>query len=79
MTPEDYEQMLVNQNGVCAICGKPETATYHGKLMPLHIDHDHMVGEVRGLLCRRCNIKLGYLEDMEFVLKARLYLVLHGN
>ena len=41
--------MLAEQGGGCAICGAPP------KTRRLHVDHDHKTGEIRGLLCYRCN------------------------
>lgn len=60
---EKYQQMLLQQNGVCAICGRPEIATYNGKIRMLAVDHDHKTGEIRGLLCQRCNTVLGSCGD----------------
>lgn len=56
ITLEDYETMLSNQRGGCAVCERSP-----GKL-PLHVDHDHNTGKVRGLLCHQCNWYLGTLE-----------------
>lgn len=53
-----YQEMLDDQNGKCAICGKPEPI--HKKL---DVDHDHATGEVRGLLCTSCNRVLGHAHD----------------
>jgi hypothetical protein len=56
MTRGDYEELLAKQDGVCAIClSLPKTR--------LCIDHDHRTGRVRGLLCKRCNSVLGYVDD----------------
>ena len=57
---------LERQNHVCAICGNPETQK-HGtngsqKIRSLAIDHDHATGNVRGLLCFRCNTALYQIE-----------------
>lgn len=60
---EQYNEMLKNQNGVCAICGKPETATNKGKIINLAVDHCHVSGKVRGLLCGNCNKGIGHLKD----------------
>lgn len=64
---ELYNQMLINQNGVCAICKQSET-TRRSQLgvSPLSIDHDHMTGRIRALLCQKCNTSLGMMgEDPE--------------
>lgn len=55
--------MLAEQNGVCAICEKPETTMRKGKLKALAVDHDHESGRVRSLLCQRCNMALGMVDD----------------
>lgn len=44
---EEYEKLLEQQEGKCAICKREEK---------LVVDHDHDTGQVRGLLCNRCNI-----------------------
>jgi len=78
---EIYDELFEKQNGVCAICGKVETAKQprgKGKINKLCIDHNHTTGKIRGLLCHRCNFKLGYFEDIEFTVKAKLYLVEAG-
>ena len=47
MTPHDYKKMFNQQHGKCLICGRG-----FDKLV---IDHNHSTGQVRGLLCRKCN------------------------
>lgn len=63
LTPEAYESMLAGQGGVCACCGKPESAVHAGKVRHLAIDHDHATGKIRGLLCSHCNLALGHTKD----------------
>jgi hypothetical protein len=74
MTHEQYEDMLMQQNGACAICGKPESRMIRGSVAMLAIDHDHETGKVRGLLCSWCNRRLGVFEDKTFVASAVKYL-----
>ena len=75
--PEDYDKMLVEQNGVCACCGCKET---NPKKKHLCIDHDHNTGEVRALLCDRCNRGIGAFGDnLDNLQKAVLYLQRYGN
>ena len=50
--------MLLNQNGECAICNR--SMSEYGK--KLCVDHNHITGEVRGLLCDPCNYGLGFYE-----------------
>jgi len=57
LTVEEYEAMLAAQGGVCA-CGNVCATSKR-----LSVDHDHKTGRVRGLLCRRCNSVLGYVDD----------------
>lgn len=80
ITLEQYDRMLDGQKGVCAICGRPERAvTKHGFVKHLAVDHDHRTGKVRGLLCIRCNLKVGILEDREWRPLARKYLYDNGS
>jgi hypothetical protein len=70
ITLEQYDAMLEAQGGVCAICREPRL-----KERTLHVDHDHETGEIRGLLCFRCNNALGDLrENYELFVKAADYL-----
>lgn len=71
-----YDKIFRDQNGVCAICGKPETRRLRGKLTNLSVDHDHETGEVRGLLCSRCNFGLGQIGD---VLEGALAYIASGR
>jgi len=69
ITVNDYGKMYKKQNGVCAICGKPETMqTKTGKIMRLAVDHCHSTGNVRGLLCKACNTSLGGFKDSTKIL-----------
>jgi hypothetical protein len=69
-TAEMYEEMLHAQEGRCKICGEHESTLR----IPLAVDHNHMTGAVRGLLCRGCNAKLGVIEDAGFMEGALVYL-----
>lgn len=54
----DYDRMLEEQGGGCAICGrKPESQTRYNRF--LHVDHCHDTGRVRGLLCDQHNLLIG--------------------
>jgi len=69
MTMHQYNKMLEEQGGVCAICKKPETRrAKNGAICPLCIDHCHRTGDVRALLCNACNTALGVMgEDPEHI------------
>jgi hypothetical protein len=64
ITLDEYERRAVEQGGVCAICQQSESAAgNHGGVRRLTVDHDHATGVVRGLLCSRCNVAIGMLDD----------------
>lgn len=67
---DSYESMLSSQNGLCAICGNLETAIINGKIKNLCIDHDHVTGKIRGLLCQNCNQMIGHGQDNSEILEA---------
>lgn len=74
----DYDALLENQGGRCAICGTDEpegrSRTY------FHVDHDHDTGAVRGLLCSRCNTALGLMrEDTDAIMGMAAYLLSHQD
>ena len=56
LTEEQYNNMILSQNNLCAICSQPSTRT-------LNIDHNHETGKVRGLLCTNCNLGIGNFQD----------------
>ena len=59
LTLKDYENLLKKQGGCCKICGTKEPGG-HGVFV---VDHDHVTGRVRGLLCSNCNRGLGFFND----------------
>lgn len=77
MTAARYAKMWKEQDGLCAICHRPETAVMrHGIVQSLAVDHDHETGEVRRLLCQRCNTGLGLFgDDPERLMDAAKYLM----
>ena len=68
----DYQTMLNAQHGRCAICGVREEDSLGGRL---RVDHDHVTGDNRGLLCMNCNTALGHFRDsIELMTEAIQYL-----
>ncbi|MGP4028028.1 endonuclease VII domain-containing protein [Actinomadura sp. 3N407] len=71
LTEEQVEQMIAEQGGICVICLRAEAK---------HVDHDHMTGLVRRVLCFKCNGALGQFEDdPERLRLAAEYLELEGS
>lgn len=71
---EDYQKMLSDQQGLCAICHQPETVknSRNGSICRLSVDHCHRTGAVRGLLCQACNRALGQLREDPNIAKSLL-------
>lgn len=61
ITAEQYEGMVEDQDGCCAICKRGAE---------LVVDHHHMSGRVRSLLCSPCNTALGLLQEDPGRMKA---------
>jgi uncharacterized protein YbaR (Trm112 family) len=72
ISPEQYDELKMRQGGRCAICGaQPQRE--------LDIDHCHLTGRVRGLLCNRCNKALGIMDDSAMLLSSAVqYLTNEG-
>lgn len=64
ITLDEYEKLSQFQNNCCFICNNQEET--------LHVDHNHTTGEIRGLLCQRCNLVLGQIEDNCKILKRAI-------
>ncbi|HMD54364.1 MAG TPA: endonuclease domain-containing protein, partial [Phycisphaerae bacterium] len=69
ITIDQYNEMLANQGGVCAICSQPERSMRGENVKLLAVDHCHSTGEIRQLLCSRCNPMLGYAGDSSDMLR----------
>lgn len=79
ITLAEYQQMLLAQNGVCAICKKPETGTRRGRPLHLSVDHCHRTNKIRALLCGFCNKGLGkFFDDPALLRKAAVYIEQHS-
>jgi hypothetical protein len=75
ITIEEFEQMVINQEGRCAICHQFPPKINSRNIDRLFVDHDHNTGRIRGLLCSRCNTGLGLFKDSsELLIVAADYL-----
>jgi len=74
---DDYDTMFIIQNGKCALCHQPERIKNNdGSVRQLAVDHDHLTGKIRLLLCHDCNLALGLLKDnIELLDNAKQYLL----
>lgn len=59
LTLGEYDKLFAAQLGQCAVCGTGPS----GDSPNFDVDHDHVTGKVRGLLCRSCNLGLGHFKD----------------
>lgn len=64
LTALEFDALMRAQGGTCAVCKKPP-----GKRR-LHVDHEHVTGRIRGLLCFKCNASIGYMHDSPALLQA---------
>jgi len=69
LTVEQFDAMRAAQNDACAICFRAFTTPY--------VDHDHVTGLVRGLLCSSCNKNLGVFEKPGYAEACAAYLDRH--
>lgn len=67
LSVEEYERMLLAQQGVCRICKREQARNRR-----LAVDHCHKTGLVRGLLCDECNHGIGNFQDRLDLLKAAI-------
>lgn len=71
LTIDGYNQLFTEQQGKCKICGKHQDELDQW----LAVDHDHITGKIRGLLCDNCNLGLGLFKDnLEYLRSAYEYL-----
>ena len=72
ISTDEYNIMFEEQKGRCAICDRPQSEFKRS----LAVDHNHETGMIRGLLCNKCNLVLGVLEDnINFLNRAKAYLL----
>ena len=75
ITLEEYDAMILSQNGVCSICGEKEIVVMRGIKQSLSVDHCHSTNRIRGLLCSKCNRGIGAFGDnIDIMVSAISYL-----
>lgn len=82
LTAEGYEKMLKDQDGKCFLCSASAGPLIEGRSLKyrLSVDHCHQTGEIRGLLCDRCNRGIGLLQDdPNLIRRAAEYLDKHRS
>lgn len=72
LTVDEYQQILAKQNNKCCICNRDFNALPHWNKPS--VDHNHLTKIVRGILCKQCNISIGYLEQSGLLQKVQDYL-----
>lgn len=71
ISDSDYDVLFESQGWACAICRRPRRDGE--RRFP--IDHDHVTGEIRGILCDDCNVGIGRLKDsVRLLASAIVYL-----
>jgi hypothetical protein len=76
---EEYRRIQSEANGLCAICGRPETRKFKGTTKRLAVDHCHTTGRVRGMLCHSCNTLLAMAGDQPEVLRRGVEYLTSGG
>lgn len=78
---DEAREMLRNQGGGCALCYAPLSLDERRDRKTMaHVDHDHLTGAVRALLCNTCNVGLGsFRDDPRLLRKAATYVEEHRS
>ena len=77
ITLAEFNRMVLKQGSKCACCGTSEPGGKHNQWC---VDHDHITGAVRELLCKDCNIVLGLVEDSpEHLQRLTEYVIKHAK
>lgn len=69
ITIKEVDQLLDIQNHKCAICKMVLLEKYPNGRRGYRIDHDHITGNIRGILCQKCNAGLGQFNDDPILIK----------
>lgn len=73
-TYRQIKELWETQGGACALCATPLEldSTVRNQADAVHVDHCHSTNDIRGLLCRHCNLLLGHAKDRIVVLQAAI-------
>lgn len=75
ITMEQFFALAAQQQNLCAICGVKLILTGSRTHRKAAVDHDHVTGKIRGILCGSCNVGLGnFRDDYRLLLRAVAYL-----
>lgn len=75
-----YKQLRDKHEDKCMICNTETSLNTLSNSLKLHIDHCHISGKLRGLLCGNCNVGLGHFKDDINLLKNAIkYLKENGD
>jgi hypothetical protein len=70
LDPDEVLAYWETHNGLCDVCGNPpEKLRKSGVTESLHIEHNHITGKFRGLVCHKCNLGMGLLNDSADLLR----------
>jgi hypothetical protein len=70
MSQHEFDIQLLKQKGLCSVCNlRP----------PTDVDHNHVTGKTREILCGKCNHGLAYMEDLKWKANAEIYLEKHSK
>jgi len=78
ITIEQYENLFKQQNGKCAICKQIPIGKTHND-GTLCVDHCHITGKVRGLLCQKCNRGIGHFNHNILLLESAIKYLFADN
>jgi hypothetical protein len=80
LTLDQYHSMAEAQDFECAVCGEEPAIKSGGSIDGFVVDHDHVTGKPRALICPNCNVALGQLRDDPVIAhKAAMYLEKHHS
>lgn len=68
LTPDEADQLRMRGCDICGRHGDAAASRWH----QLSIDHDHVTGAVRGVLCHGCNVAIGHFREDPDIMRAAI-------